>query len=124
MAIVRKTVINVLNNEYEVKYPNTGEALDIALLKLQISEKYDLMKFSFNPEFQKEVLKIDAMATFSILVPQLKKDLNVKSFYELEEEQMDQVIVCYVEQFLTWYEPIQAEIRNPKKEEPVKGQPA
>ena len=55
------------------------------------------------------------IATFTILIPQLKKDLNVKSFFDLKEEETDELLNIYSEQFIPWYVEIKQMIKNPDK---------
>lgn len=114
------TVLNIRINEYHVKYPNTGEQIDIELLKAKIADgNYDTLRFSMNPLFQEQANKIDMIATFNILIPELKKDINVKSLFHLTEEQSDELLEVYLKQFLPWYTPIKEAIKNPKKQEEV-----
>lgn len=114
----RTTTLEVLNNSYTVDYPNTGNQIDIELLKAKISDgNYDTLRFSSNPLFQAQADVIDMIATFSVLVPQLKEDMNVKSFFELQEEETDVLMKVYTEQFIPWFIKIKTTIRKPKREE-------
>lgn len=116
----RTTTLEVLNNSYTVDYPNTGNQIDIELLKAKISDgNYDTLRFSSNPLFQAQADVIDMIATFSVLVPQLKEDMNVKSFFELQEEETDVLMKVYTEQFIPWFIKIKTTIRKPKREEVV-----
>lgn len=113
----RKIEICIGHNSYEVKFPNTGQLLDIELLKIQMSNnQYDTLKFSFNPVFKRQVVTIDCVATFNTLIPKLREDLNVKSMYTLEVEQMSEILKVYEEIFLPWYEEWDSILSNPKKE--------
>lgn len=116
----RTTTLEVLNNSYTVDYPNTGNQIDIELLKAKISDgNYDTLRFSSNPLFQAQADVIDMIATFSVLAPQLKEDMNVKSFFELQEEETDVLMKVYTEQFIPWFIKIKTTIRKPKREEAV-----
>lgn len=113
----RKTFVTIGPNEYEINYPNVGQQLDIEILKLQISgDKYDTMKFSYNPVFFKQIERIDAIATFSTLIPSLKKDLTVKSLLELSDEQFETITKAYSETYLPWYDEWQVKLSTPKEE--------
>lgn len=114
----RTTLLTIRTNEYEVTYPNTGQLIDIELLKSKIADgNYDTLRFSINPLFQEQANKIDMIATFNILVPELKNNLNVKSLFHLTEEQSDELLKVYLDQFLPWYTPIKEMIKNPKAQE-------
>lgn len=100
----RTLKLQVKGNEYPIDYPNTGAQIDIELLKAKIADgNYDALRFSNNPLFQKQADIIDVIATFTILTPNLKKQLNVNSFFELQEEQMNELVKVYTEQFIPWY---------------------
>jgi hypothetical protein len=112
----RKTTITILNNEYEIEYPNTGQQINIELLKAQIADgNYEAMRFSTNPLFQEQANKIDMIATFNTLIPKLKQDLSVKSIFDLSEEQGDVLLTAYLDQFMAWYLPIKEAVKNPKQ---------
>lgn len=104
-------------NTYEVKLPNTGEELDIAgLLYGYTNDRYDKYKISYLDLFQREAIKVEAMAFFWILIPKLKEDLNVKSFLQLDHEKMARLVDAYETQFFPWYEQWQAIFATPKAE--------
>lgn len=110
--------ISLLNSEYEVKLPNTGQELDVAILLQQMSnEKYESFKLSYLPSMQREAVKLETMAYFNVLIPKLKADLTVKSLYELKRDQMDALIDAYLNQFLPWFEEWQVTFNKPKATE-------
>lgn len=122
-----KTVLKleVRGNTYDVTYPNTGQQIDMELLKAKIADgNYDTLRFSNNPLFQDSADKIDMIATFSVLIPQLKKDINVDSFFKLEEEVTQELLEIYSLKFIPWYTELKKAIREPKsqlhKEEEVR----
>jgi len=115
-VLQRSTTITIESNSYEVTYPNTGQKIDIELLKARIADgNYDTLRFSVNPLFQEQANKIDMIATFNTLIPQLKEDLTVKSLFHLSEEQSDKLLIVYNDQFLPWYSKIAIAIKNPKE---------
>lgn len=112
----REIVLQVEGSEYKVSYPNTGQQIDIELMKAQIGAgNYDVLRFSQNPLFQRQADVIDMIATFSILVPDLKKNLNVKSFFDLPEEHTAKLLKVYEDQFIPWFIKIRTTINNPKE---------
>lgn len=114
----RQIEVAVNSNVYNVKFPNSGEIMDIELLKLQITNgRYDTLKFSINPMFQAQALKVDAVAFFNIMVPGLKKDLTTKSLFDLEEEQLNVIVKQYEDVVLPWYEEWMTVLSNPVSQE-------
>lgn len=114
MSLSREIVVEVVKNNYTIKFPNTGELLDIDLLKIQITNgRYDTLKFSLNPSFQHTALKVDTVAFFNTMVPKLKKDLTVKSLFDLEEDQLMVLVKVYEDEVLPWLEEWESILRNP-----------
>ena len=113
----RTVKLSVKGNSYDVEYPNTGQQIDIELLKAKIADgNYDALRFSSNPLFQIQADKIDMIATFTVLVPKLKDHLNVKSFFDLTEEQSDELLQVYSQQLMPWYIKLKEAVRNPKEQ--------
>lgn len=113
----RSTTLVIKGNNYDVTYPNTGQSIDMELLKAKIADgNYDTLRFSINPLFQEQADKIDMIAAFNTLIPALKNDLTVRSLFELTEEQSDELLEVYAEQFLPWFNPIKNAIKNPKSQ--------
>lgn len=111
----RKIDVQILENMYTVKVPNTGELMDIDLLKVQITNgRYDILKFSVNPMFQNTAAKVDAVAFLNTMVPDLKKHLNVKSFFDLEEDQMQVLVRIYEDEILPWFEEWMTALATPQ----------
>lgn len=112
----RETTITVNDNTYKVTYPNTGEQIDIELMKTRIANgNYDELRLSRNPILTAQADVIDMVATFSIMVPKLKEDMNVKSFFDLQEENTHVLMDAYEQQYLPWYIKIKTEIQNARK---------
>lgn len=109
---------NAEGREFVVTFPNTGEMMNIELLKIQLSDgKFDTLKFSYNEMFIQQAIRIEAIATFSILLPTLKEALNVKSFLALDYEHAEIITKMYIDQFLPWYEEWLVLLNKPKEEE-------
>jgi hypothetical protein len=120
MSLSRTIDVDIKGNKYSINYPTVGQQMDMDILKLQMtSDKYDVMKFSFNPSFQRRALEADAVSTVNILIPGLRKDLTVKSMFDLSREEMDIVIKTYEEDILPWLEEwntLLSKINDDKKE--------
>lgn len=113
----RSITISIGKNSYEVNYPNTGNQIDIEILKSKIADgNYDSLRFSSNPLFQEKADMIDMIATFTTLIPNLKKDLNVQSFFELQEEESHELMNVYNNEFIPWFIEVKKKIREALKE--------
>lgn len=111
----RTVTLTIKGNSYNVDYPNTGQQIDVELLKAKITEgQYDALRFSASVVCQQQADKIDMIATFSVVLPQLKKDINTDSLFKLSEEESDQLTEVYNKQYLPWYQEIKDAIKNPK----------
>lgn len=113
----RSVKIEIKGNIYEIKYPNTGEQIDMELMKVKIANgAYDDLRFSQNPLMQQQANIIDMISTFTVLIPKLREDLNVKTFFNLEEEQTKELLDIYNNEFIPFYAEIKNAIANPKKQ--------
>lgn len=98
--------ITIGKNEYAIKFPTTGQEIDIAILLQQISsDRYESMKLSRLPQLAREAIKIETIAYFNVLIgKELREHLTVKSLFDLKRDQMDTLMLAYLNEFLPWYE--------------------
>ena len=95
-----------INNEelkFNIKFPKTGELIDIENdKKLIANNNYRGFNLQDNStSFAK--MSIDTIATFQILLPELIGNFNVKNYFEMELIDMKKLINVYAKQFLPWY---------------------
>ncbi len=96
-------VISILKNEYTLKNPDTGQFIDIEVKKVIIAnERNDGLMARGTEESIKASFLIDAIATFSILIPQLEKDINTTSIYRLTQLQSAQILQVYLKKVHPW----------------------
>lgn len=115
----RELKITVLNNTYLIKFPNVGQMLDIESRKMALtSGQYKNLMLTGTVASELALLSVDMIATFSILCPQMSKDMNV-DFFEMEISQSNTLTKIYVETFLPWYNNWLIELT--KKEEKNEG---
>jgi len=95
--------INGEELKFNVKFPKTGELIDIENdKKLIANNNYKGFNLQDNSTaFAK--LSIDTISTFQTLLPDLIKSFNVKSYFEMETFDMKKLINVYAKQFLPWY---------------------
>lgn len=118
MHFKRTTTLNLrtetFTSSYEVEYPNVGKQFDIEMMKVKLSEgRYETLKLSYLPTFVQQAKVIDVVATFTILIPNLKADLTVKSLFDLNQVQFDALIKMYEDEFLPWYTEIETQLKAP-----------
>lgn len=104
--------INILGIDYTIKFPNVGQLLDIESLKSALTNGTygDLVRM--NTITANEILDIaDSIATFSVLVPEIKNTLKVKSYTEIDAITARKIVKSYKEQYFPWYNEINKELR-------------
>lgn len=93
--------IEIKGNAYTIKHPNTGQFIDIQSMKAKLTEdNYGSLKGDYNSDYAK--ILVDMIATFSVLLPELKKDLNVPAFLGLSLLESREILDPYIETYLPW----------------------
>lgn len=98
-----EVTINFKGNDYKVKFPNSGQFVDIELSKSSISSNGYTGLFSSTISAEWARHYIDTVATFNVLIPQLSEDLNAKSILSLEMTDSILLVKEYRKKFLPWY---------------------
>lgn len=99
--MLREISIKIKENSYDVKFPTTGQILDIENLKMVLSNgMYGSLQSARTTDSDIALDLIDAEAYFTILAPNLIKDLKVKTFRELDLMDAIEVRNVYVDQLL------------------------
>lgn len=100
----RKCSVTILTNTYSIDFPTNGKLIDIEQLKVSLSKgTHEQMLFGRTPQSQAAYLTIDAVATFTILIPQLSEDLNVKNLLSLTPIDTKSILTAYEKEFYPWY---------------------
>lgn len=101
----RKKKFQILNNEYEVNFPNTGELFEIELLKASLSKgQYGSLIENGTSASRYSRYIIDMISVFTIIFPELKKDMKVKTISELEAIDSKILLKIYVKEVLPWFD--------------------
>jgi len=96
--------LEIGENSYEVKYPNNGQLIDIESLKITLSKgNLDGMLFARTPGSQLAFFTVEMISTFTILIPQLMKDIKVDSLLDLDPIETKGLIKVYQSQYYPWY---------------------
>jgi len=109
----------IIYNEktYVVKYPNVGQLLEIESIKQSLSSNnYTMMALSNVKSMSFALDIIDSVAYFSTLIPDLKADLNVKNFMDLDQITAKRLTIAYRKYFLPWYGVLEKELMDLEKE--------
>lgn len=104
MTIPNRTKkIVVSGNTYELKYPNTGGLIDIEVLKSSLTnDKYDAISYSNTNASTFVRFTVDMISGLTVMCPQLKAELKVKSFVELDPMTTKLLVNVYVKEILPW----------------------
>lgn len=95
--------ITVENNTYTIKLPNTGQLIDIEVLKNRISKGQYLNLISGTNDAIYSSAIVDAISSFSVLIPDLEKDINYKNILELPLIKMKSILDQYINVYKPWY---------------------
>jgi len=111
-------IIKLRGNSYTINFPNVGQILDIESLKSALSNGTygDLVKNNTKSSNQSLDL-IDAIATFSVLIPELKNILEVKSYLDLDLKTAKMVVNSYNKDYFLWFKELNDEIQKIGDEE-------
>jgi hypothetical protein len=105
MENVRKPLIfNVKGNNYTIKTPTAGQLWQIEEAKSIISNGHYgnvMSNRTFWSEYNLD--NIDMFSYFSILCPDLMKDIKVDSWTELDPFDLEELKDAYRKQFTPWF---------------------
>jgi uncharacterized surface anchored protein len=105
--------LKITGKDYMINYPSIGQILDIESLKSALTNGTygDLVKM--NTRTANEALDIaDTIATFSILIPEIKDQLNIKTYTEMDPFVAKKLVTAYKKQFFPWFNEINEELRK------------
>jgi hypothetical protein len=103
--------VKIDGKEYVVSFPNVGQTLEIESMKMALTaNKY--------PEFALSGLRsnvfvadlTDAIATFFVLIPELRANLSVKSYSELDLLAGAKLVSAYMDDYYPFYQEIMKDI--------------
>lgn len=111
-----KITLNIEGNSYVVNFPKNRDFIKIEAEKSRLSEgEYSSLSYRSDNSGFLAKLVIDTTATFSVLIPNLIKDLNVRSYMDLDLLQQNRLTLVYLEQFYPWYSSWITLLSNPSK---------
>jgi len=95
--------IHYKGTDYELTFPNTGQLMDLAVMKAQLSDgNYNII--SNMPALADNLAQfsIDTVTHLTVLCPELLRNLNVKTYSEMELMDMKELIKLYIKDILPW----------------------
>lgn len=100
----RIIAIPLQGNNYTIEFPNVGQFIEIETMKVSLSSGVyrslvSLRTFGGNLALD----YVDAISTFSVLIPQLRKDLKIDSLLNLNPIEAKEITKVYKDIFLPWY---------------------
>lgn len=97
--------------DYIAKFPNVGQLMDIENIKMSLTNgKYVEMAISVLKIHIFQLDMVDAIAYFSILCPEMKENLGIKNWRELDASLAKELTSVYKKQFIPWFKPILDEL--------------
>lgn len=93
--------LTIGKNDYVIKFPTNGQLIDIESFKINLTQGTHKDMVYGGPASQDAYLLVEAISPFTILIPELKMDLNVKSLLELDMSQSKAMIKSY-QKYYEW----------------------
>lgn len=89
--------------DYKIKFPNTGQLMQISVMKANLSVgAYDIIASSDSMGDMFSQFSMDTISHLSVLCPELLKNLNVKTYSALELIDMKELVQIYMKQIHPW----------------------
>lgn len=110
--MIKKTNVKILGKDYEVSFPTVGQLQDIEAMKLMMTNnKYTEMVIGGLTTNLFALDSADAIAYMSVMVPELKEDLKVRNWRELDALTAKKLIQDFKE-FMKWLKPLLDDLYN------------
>lgn len=94
--------IEISGNSYDVNFPNTGEFIDIQVLKSKITEE-QYKTIAVDAYGALAMVLVDMIATFNILIPDLKQNINTSSILGLSLIESKLLLDAYNKQWMPFF---------------------
>jgi hypothetical protein len=96
--------IKIGENTYLINFPNNGQLIDIERRKINLTDgTHKDMLMSSQLSTQQAYMLVEAITTFTVLIPDLLKDLTVKSLLELTPMQSKGIVNEYIKKYYPWF---------------------
>ena len=112
MAIKQKTIfVTIEGNKHEVKFPNVGQLIDIENMKMALTngQYAEMVKSGLRLHYQILNL-VDTISIFSILISELKADLSVRDYTQLDPFLGKKLVSAYKKDVKVWFDDLLEEL--------------
>jgi hypothetical protein len=110
--------ITLFGNDYIVKFPNVGQLMDIESMKMALTNNnYSEWAFSGLKIHIFQLDIADAISYLSVLIPELKNDLGLKNWRELDALRSKKLVEEFKKSFIPWFKPLLDELTLPENEQ-------
>ena len=124
VTLADQITITIDGNDYVAKFPHVGEEVRIEALKELYSNKtYSSLLQNLTKSSQRVLDIVDMMAYFTVMIPDLQEDLdvkNVKTFNDLPQIKAIPLVNAYKQQLRPWLDDwytLLGKLENPKEED-------
>jgi hypothetical protein len=115
---MNKKIIIFNDVPYTLGFPTVGQMIEIEQMKLAYTNGRYVEFAMSNLKNHIFILDyVDAVSYLSILIPELSKDLTLKSFTDVSLETTKDILKVYKEQFLPWFKPLLDDLYDYNKTE-------
>jgi hypothetical protein len=109
--MVNQTKITYNGQEFMVNFPNVGQLMEIESMKMILANgKYSELVNNSTKSSIFVLDLIDAFATFSTLIPDLKAQLPTKGYTTMDPKEAKELVKVFKEQFFGWFNEIMKDI--------------
>lgn len=100
----KQIVLTIQGFNYTCTFPKVGQIIDIESNKLTFSNnKYPAMVKSNLVGANMALDLIESISYFSVLIPDLIKDLKINNIFDLDLISSREIVKVYKRDFLPWY---------------------
>jgi len=116
--MIKQKIVNILGESYTVEFPTIGQLQDIEAFKISYTNgKYVDMALS-NFKIHNFMLDVtDAVSYLSILIPELKSNMKIKTWRDLDPIMAKALVQDYKNEFIPWFKPLVDDLYNFDKED-------
>lgn len=109
--IQKKKTFEISNVKYEVSFPTVGQYFDIENMKMMLTNNSygDMLRSGLRTAYFAIDL-VDCISLFYVLVPDLRKDLNVRNYNDLDPFLAKKIVKAYKSQIKEWYDELLEEL--------------
>lgn len=105
VSLERQKTFSFLGEKITVNFPNVGQMIDMESLKQSLTgNKYGAMSASGVKSMFYALDMVDSLSFFEVMCPKVKRILGVKSFTEMNPEDMKPLVEAYKKHIAPWYD--------------------